>query len=49
MSNGILIADDNASIRNLLRMLVETSTPFKVCGEARFFRGCVFGMVETVP
>jgi two-component system nitrate/nitrite response regulator NarL len=34
MSNGILIVDDNASIRNLLRMLVETSTPFKVCGEA---------------
>jgi DNA-binding NarL/FixJ family response regulator len=32
--NGILIADDNASIRHLLRMLVETSTPFKVCGEA---------------
>jgi two-component system nitrate/nitrite response regulator NarL len=34
MSNGILIVDDNASIRNLLRMLVETSTPFSVCGEA---------------
>jgi two-component system nitrate/nitrite response regulator NarL len=34
MSNGILIVDDNAGIRNLLRLLVETSTPFKVCGEA---------------
>ena len=34
MSNGILIVDDNVSIRELLRMLVETNTPFKVCGEA---------------
>ena len=34
MSNGILIVDDNVSIRELLRVLVETKTPFKVCGEA---------------
>ena len=34
MSNGILIVDDNMRIRELLRMLVETNTPFKVCGEA---------------
>src|SRR5882724_10484430 len=34
MSNGILIVDDNVRIRELLRMLVETNTPFKVCGEA---------------
>jgi DNA-binding NarL/FixJ family response regulator len=34
MSSGILIVDDNVRIRKLLRMLVETNTPFKVCGEA---------------
>jgi len=34
MSNGILIVDDNASIRRLLCNFVETNTPFKVCGEA---------------
>jgi DNA-binding NarL/FixJ family response regulator len=34
MSSGILIVDDNVRIRELLRMLVETNTPFKVCGEA---------------
>jgi DNA-binding NarL/FixJ family response regulator len=34
MSNGILVVDDNASIRRLLRNFVETNTPFKVCGEA---------------
>ena len=31
---GILIVDDNPSIRYLLRVLVETQTSFKVCGEA---------------
>jgi DNA-binding NarL/FixJ family response regulator len=31
---GILIADDNASIRLLLRSFVETKTKFAVCGEA---------------
>ena len=34
MSNGILIVDDNANIRHLLRMFIESSTSFKVCGEA---------------
>lgn len=34
MSNGILIVDDNGSIRRLLRNFVETNTHFKVCGEA---------------
>jgi CheY-like chemotaxis protein len=34
MSNGILVVDDNASIRRLLLNFVETNTPFKVCGEA---------------
>jgi DNA-binding NarL/FixJ family response regulator len=34
MPNGILIVDDNPSIRYLLRVLVETKTPFQVCGEA---------------
>src|ERR1700756_5696631 len=31
---GILIADDNRSIRLLLRSFVETKTKFTVCGEA---------------
>lgn len=34
MPNGILIVDDNPSIRYLLRVLIETKTPFQVCGEA---------------
>ena len=32
--SGILIADDNQSIRHLLRSFVETKTKFPVCGEA---------------
>jgi DNA-binding NarL/FixJ family response regulator len=31
---GILIVDDNANIRHLLRVYVETQTSFKICGEA---------------
>jgi DNA-binding NarL/FixJ family response regulator len=31
---GILIVDDNATIRGLLRSFVETNTGFEVCGEA---------------
>ncbi len=31
---GILICDDNPNIRYLLRVFIETKTPFKVCGEA---------------
>ena len=31
---GILIVDDNATIRSLLRSFVETNTGFEVCGEA---------------
>ena len=31
---GILIVDDNPSIRYLLRLFVETQTSFNVCGEA---------------
>ena len=31
---GILIVDDNANIRRLLRSFVETNTEFEVCGEA---------------
>jgi DNA-binding NarL/FixJ family response regulator len=34
MAGGILIADDNPNIRYLLRVFIETKTPFKVCGEA---------------
>jgi DNA-binding NarL/FixJ family response regulator len=32
--SGILICDDNPNIRYLLRVFVESQTPFKVCGEA---------------
>jgi DNA-binding NarL/FixJ family response regulator len=32
--SGILIVDDNANIRRLLRSFVETNTTFGVCGEA---------------
>jgi len=32
---GVLIADDNANIRVLLRTFIENQTPFKVCAEAR--------------
>jgi DNA-binding NarL/FixJ family response regulator len=31
---GILIVDDNANIRRLLRSFVETNTGFEICGEA---------------
>ena len=31
---GILIVDDNANIRRLLRSFVETNTVFEICGEA---------------
>ena len=31
---GILIVDDNSSIRLLLRTFVESKTPFIICGEA---------------
>jgi DNA-binding NarL/FixJ family response regulator len=31
---GILIVDDNSTIRGLLRSFVETNTGFEVCGEA---------------
>ena len=32
---GILIVDDNPSIRYLLRVFVESQTEYKVCGEAK--------------
>jgi YesN/AraC family two-component response regulator len=32
--SGILIVDDNQSIRHLLRSFVESKTKFPVCGEA---------------
>jgi DNA-binding NarL/FixJ family response regulator len=31
---GILVVDDNATIRSLLRSFVETNTGFEICGEA---------------
>jgi CheY-like chemotaxis protein len=32
--SGILIVDDNANIRRLLRSFVERNTSFTICGEA---------------
>jgi DNA-binding NarL/FixJ family response regulator len=34
MSNGILIVDDSAQIRNMVRLWLETDDKFAVCGEA---------------
>jgi DNA-binding NarL/FixJ family response regulator len=34
MSNGILIVDDSAQIRNMVRLWLETDDKFEVCGEA---------------
>ena len=31
---GILVVDDNANIRRLLRSFIETNTVFNICGEA---------------
>lgn len=31
---GIMLVDDNPNIRHLLRVYVETQTPFQICGEA---------------
>ena len=38
---GILICDDNATIRHLLRIFVEAQTPYKVCGEADNGTECI--------
>jgi DNA-binding NarL/FixJ family response regulator len=34
MSHGILIVDDSAQIRNMVRLWLETDDKFDVCGEA---------------
>ena len=34
MSNGILIVDDSAQIRNMVRLWLESDDKFEVCGEA---------------
>jgi len=36
---GILIVDDNANIRRLLRSFVERNTSFTICGEAENTEG----------
>lgn len=38
---GILVCDDNPTIRQLLRVFVETQTPHKVCGEASNGTDCI--------
>jgi DNA-binding NarL/FixJ family response regulator len=49
MPKGILIVDDNPSIRYLLRVLVETKTPFQVCGEAGHGMDAVAKAKELQP
>jgi DNA-binding NarL/FixJ family response regulator len=34
MSPGILIVDDSAQIRNMIKLWLESETRFRVCGEA---------------
>jgi len=34
MSRGILIVDDSAQIRNMIKLWLESETKFRVCGEA---------------
>jgi len=44
-----LIADDNSNIRLLLRTFIENQTPFKVCAEGKFWRGCYRESEEFLP
>jgi DNA-binding NarL/FixJ family response regulator len=46
---GILIADDNANIRVLLRTFIENQTPFKVCAEASSGVEAIEKAKELVP
>ena len=46
---GILIVDDNSSIRYLLRVLVETQTSFKICGEAEHGAEAIQRAAELQP
>jgi CspA family cold shock protein len=46
---SLLICDDNPNIRYLLRMYVESRTPFEVCGEAEHGREAIEKAKELQP
>jgi DNA-binding NarL/FixJ family response regulator len=45
----LLICDDNSNIRHLLRVYVESRTPFRVCGEAAHGREAIEKAKELKP
>ena len=45
----ILIADDNATVRNILRQFLETEPAWSVCGEAVDGKDAVAKAVELKP
>jgi DNA-binding NarL/FixJ family response regulator len=45
----LLICDDNSNIRHLLRVYVESRTPFQVCGEAAHGREAIEKAKELKP
>jgi DNA-binding NarL/FixJ family response regulator len=49
MSLKILIVDDSASIRNLLRLFIEHNTDWQVCGEAENGKVAVEKVAELKP
>jgi two-component system chemotaxis response regulator CheY len=49
MSLRILIVDDSASIRNLVRTFIESNTEWQVCGEAENGRVAVEKVFELKP
>jgi DNA-binding NarL/FixJ family response regulator len=49
MSSRILIADDHAGVRKMLKLLVETQAGWEVCGEAENGREAVAKAAELQP
>lgn len=49
MAGGILIVDDNPNIRYLLRVFIETKTPFSICGEAGHGVAAIEKAKELLP
>lgn len=45
----LLICDDNSNIRHLLRVYIESRTPFEVCGEAAHGREAIEKAKELEP
>ena len=49
MSNSILIVDDNALVRNLLRAWIEEHSGWVVCGEAENGKQAIEKVAELTP